>query len=53
MARNRTMLGETLQFLWKRKAWWLIPTIVVLILVSALIIASQSSTLSAFVYALF
>ena len=53
MPRNRSLLGEAWDFLKVRKAWWLTPIIVMLILVGALIIFSQSSALSPFIYALF
>ncbi len=53
MAKNRSLLGEIWDFLKVRKAWWLAPIIVMLILVGALIILGQSSSLSPFIYALF
>ncbi|MDD9954397.1 MAG: DUF5989 family protein [Candidatus Woesearchaeota archaeon] len=53
MAKNKSLLGETWDFLKVRKAWWLTPIIVMLILVGALIIFGQSSAVSPFVYALF
>ena len=52
MANNRSLLGETWDFLKVRKAWWLVPIVVMLILVGALIIFGQSSALSPFIYAL-
>jgi len=53
MARNKSILGEVWDFLKVRKAWWLTPIILMLILVGALIIFGQSSALSPFIYALF
>ncbi len=53
MAQNKSLLGELWDFLKVRKAWWLAPIIIMLILVGALIIFSQSSALSPFIYALF
>ena len=53
MRKNKTLLGEAWSFLKVRKAWWLIPIIVMLVLVSVLIIFSQSSAVSPFIYALF
>ncbi len=53
MAGNKSLLGEVWDFLKVRKAWWLTPIIVMLILVGALIILGQSSSLSPFIYALF
>ncbi len=50
---NRPLLLEAWDFLKVRKAWWLAPIIIMLILVGILIIFSQSSALSPFIYALF
>jgi len=50
---NRGILGEFWDFLKVRKAWWLAPIIILLVLVGILIIAGQSSALSPFIYALF
>lgn len=51
--RNRSFLFEVWYFLKVRKAWWLTPIIVMLILISLLIIFGQSSSVSPFIYALF
>jgi len=53
MAKNKLLLRETWDFLMERKAWWLVPIIIMLILVGILIIFGQSSAVSPFVYALF
>jgi hypothetical protein len=53
MAKNKSLLGELWDFLKVRKAWWLTPIIVLLVLVGALIIFSSSSAVSPFIYALF
>ena len=52
MSNNKSLLVEVWDFLKIRKAWWLAPIIIMLILVGALIIFGQSSALSPFVYAL-
>tara|TARA_Y100000310_G_C20571064_1_gene758058 strand:- start:301 stop:462 length:162 start_codon:yes stop_codon:yes gene_type:complete len=52
MSNNKTLLVEVWDFLKVRKAWWLVPIVVMLILVGALIIFGQSSALSPFIYAL-
>ncbi|MEK6646849.1 MAG: DUF5989 family protein, partial [Candidatus Firestonebacteria bacterium] len=36
-----------------RKAWWITPIIIMLVLVGMLIILAQSSSVSPFIYALF
>ena len=53
MAKNKSLLGELWAFLKVRKAWWLTPIILLLILVGLLIIFGQSSAVSPFIYALF
>ena len=51
--KNKSLLGEVWDFIKVRKAWWLAPIILMLVLVGALIIFGQSSALSPFIYALF
>jgi hypothetical protein len=53
MAKNKTLIGEIWDFLKVRKAWWLAPIIILLILVGILIVVGQSSSLSPFIYAFF
>jgi hypothetical protein len=53
MAKNKLLIIELLNFIKVRKAWWLAPIIIMLILVGIVIIFGQSSTLSPFIYALF
>jgi|TARA_B100001964_G_scaffold245184_1_gene330519 hypothetical protein len=53
MSNNKSLLGETWDFLKARKAWWLAPIIIMLILVGILIVFGQSSAVSPFIYALF
>ena len=53
MLKNKTLLGEIWDFLKVRKAWWLAPIIIMLILVGILIVFGQSSAVSPFIYALF
>lgn len=53
MGNNKSLLGEIFAFLKERKAYWLIPIIVMLLIVGVLIIFAQSSVLSPFIYALF
>jgi hypothetical protein len=47
------IVGELLVFLWRRKLWWMIPMIVVLILFGLLLIFTQSSAVAPFIYTLF
>ena len=50
---NKSLLREIWDFLKVRKAWWLAPIIIMLILVGIIIIFVQSSSVSPFIYALF
>ena len=52
-SKNKSFVGEIWNFLKVRKAWWLTPMLIMLVLVGGLIIFSQSSALSPFIYALF
>jgi len=47
------IFGELLVFLWRRKLWWMIPMIVVLILFGLVLIFTQSSAVAPFIYTLF
>ena len=44
---------ELLGFLWRRKVWWLIPMVVVLLVFGLLMIFAQTSALAPFIYTLF
>ena len=41
------------QFLKVRKKFWMLPIIIVLVLLGALVVASQQSALATFIYTLF
>lgn len=47
------ILVEFWQFLKVRKKFWLAPIVIVLVLLSLLIVATQGSALAPFIYALF
>ncbi len=48
------ILGELLGFLWKRKLYWLIPMVAMLLIFAILIvIASSSGAAAPFIYTLF
>ena len=53
MRRKFPLLLDLWGFLKVRKKWWLLPAILMLLFVGVLIVLSQSSVLSPFVYALF
>lgn len=51
--RKMGILGELLQFLWKRRLWWLIPMIIILVLFGLLLLFTQGSSVAPFIYTLF
>lgn len=50
---NKSVLGELWDFLKVRKAWWLTPIILALVIGGLFIILGQSSAVSPFIYMLF
>lgn len=50
---QRGLLRDVWDFLRVRKAWWMLPVVVMLILMGSLVIASQVPYLAPFIYALF
>jgi hypothetical protein len=53
MAHKFTFIKEIFLFLGKRKKYWLIPVIVVLLLFAILFVLSESSAIAPFIYTLF
>jgi hypothetical protein len=53
MTSNFGVVGELLTFLWKRKLWWLIPMVAVLLLFGLLLIFASASGVGPFIYTLF
>lgn len=53
MSLNVGIVGEILSFLWKRKLWWLIPMVAVLLLFGLLVIFASASGVGPFIYTLF
>jgi hypothetical protein len=49
---NKSLLGETWDYLKERKKWWLLPLVLLIVLVAVFIILSHSAVLSPFIYAL-
>jgi len=45
-------IKELAIFLWKTKKWWLIPTILGIIIIALLLIVSYSTPLPVFIYPL-
>ena len=54
MGRGRfAIVSELWEFMKVRKKWWLGPIVVMLLLLGALIVFTESSALAPFIYALF
>ena len=47
------IVKELWAFMKVRKKWWLLPTIIVLLLVGVLLVFAQGSALAPFIYAIF
>ena len=50
---NQLLITEFWKFLKARKRYWLLPIVFFLLLLSMLIVFTESSTLAPFIYALF
>ena len=50
---NQSIIIEFWEFLKFRKRYWLLPIVVVLMLLGALIVFTESSAIAPFIYALF
>ena len=53
MLSKLSVIVELFSFLWKKKLWWLIPMILVILVVGILIVFVASSPLAPIVYPLF
>ncbi len=53
MTSNFGVVRELLAFLWKRKLWWLIPMVAVLLVFGLLLIFASASGVGPFIYSLF
>lgn len=45
--------GGLVSYFWRRKTWWMVPLVVVLLVLGVLVIFGQSSAISAFIYTIF
>ena len=45
--------GELLAFLWRRKLWWMMPMVLILVFVGLLIVVGSSTGAGPFIYTLF
>lgn len=53
MAANLDVVGELLGFLWRRKLWWLIPMMIILLIFGLLMVFASTSGIGPFIYTLF
>ena len=53
VAAKLGIFGELLEFLWRRKLWWLIPMIIILVVLGLVLVFAQSSAIAPFIYTLF
>jgi hypothetical protein len=51
--KNQNILSEFWEFLKLRKRYWLLPIVIMLLLLGALIVFTESSAVAPFIYALF
>ncbi|MDW7759516.1 MAG: DUF5989 family protein [Acidobacteriota bacterium] len=47
------VIHELMVFLWKRKLWWMMPMVLILVLFGLLLVFSQSSVIAPFIYTIF
>jgi hypothetical protein len=52
MSKAQVMI-QLWQLMKRNKKYWLLPVIIVLVLIGALLVATQSSALAPFIYSLF
>jgi hypothetical protein len=50
---NQSTFSEFWEFLKYRKRYWLIPIVIILLLLGAVIVLTESSTIAPFIYAIF
>ena len=50
---HQSLIGEFWEFLKYRKRYWLLPIVLVLLLLSGLIVFTETSAIAPFIYALF
>jgi hypothetical protein len=53
MSSKSSTVRQLFQLLIEKKAWWLVPMVSVFLLLGLLIVMTQGSALSPFIYALF
>ncbi len=53
MFNKMGIVGELFGFLWKRKLWWLLPPVILLMVLGLLLIFTASSGFAPFIYTLF
>jgi hypothetical protein len=44
---------DLFEFLWKRKLWWLMPVVLIILILTAILFFAQATGVSPLIYALF
>jgi hypothetical protein len=47
------MISEYFEFLTQHKKWWILPIVILLLLVGAILVSTQSSPLAPLIYTIF
>lgn len=53
LSNNSSVVGDLFAFLWRRKLWWLIPIILVMLIFGFLIALGTATGLGPLIYTLF
>ena len=53
VASKASALGRFLRYLWRERAWWMIPLVLILVLLGVLVAMSSSTAVAPFIYTLF
>lgn len=53
MASNISVVAELLAYLWRRRLWWLMPMVALLMLFGLLVVFASTSGIGPFIYTLF
>ena len=47
------IFSELMYFLWKRKLWWLMPIVILLVIFGLILVFTEGSAIAPFIYSLF
>ena len=52
-APARGFVADFFLFAWQNKAWWIVPTVVILVLLGGMLLIAQGNQIAPFFYVLF